>query len=173
MPVAPLIDLALADPARPPIADREAIAKYNPHRFEMALLDGVLWHSDDLLKGTGLWRVKPTEFWTRGHIPGEPLMPGVLMIEAGAQLASYMYYKKAALVTGAHPDWFAGFARIEDVSFRGRVVPGDDFLLLCDVHKFGLKRFAARLQGVVRGDVCFEAEVVGLAFPKLGAVERT
>lgn len=149
-----------------PVADREGIARYNPHRFQMALLDSVLWHSDDLLKGVGLWRVRPDEFWVPGHIPGDPLMPGVLMVEAGAQLASYMYYKKAQV------DWFAGFARIEECSFRGRVVPGDDFLLLCDVTKFGLKRFHANLQGVVRGEVAYDAQIVGLAFPKMGTVER-
>lgn len=166
MPIAPFLDLSGIDPSMPPVADREGIARYNPHRFQMALLDSVLWHSDDLLKGVGLWRVKKDEFWVSGHIPGDPLMPGVLMVEAGAQLASYMYYKKAQV------DWFAGFARIEECSFRGRVVPGDDFLLLCDVTKFGLKRFNANLQGVVRGEVAFDAAIVGLAFPKMGTVER-
>lgn len=166
MPTAPFLDLSRIDPSKPPVADREAIARYNPHRFQMALLDSVLWHSEDLLKGVGLWRVRNDEFWVAGHIPGDPLMPGVLMVEAGAQLASYMYYKKAQV------DWFAGFARIDDCSFRGRVVPGDDFLLLCDVTKFGLKRFHTNLQGVVRGDVAFEARIVGLAFPKMGSLSR-
>lgn len=166
MPSEPLLDLSAID-LNHPVEAREGIARYNPHRGQMALLDAVVWHSDDLLKGVGLWRVRSEEFWVPGHIPGDPLMPGVLMVEAGAQLASYMYYKKAQV------DWFAGFARIEDCSFRGRVVPGDDFYLLCDVTKFGLKRFNANVQGIARGQIAFDASITGLAFPKMGTVART
>lgn len=165
MPVEPIIDISGVDFGGS-VESREGIARYNPHRGQMALIDSIVWHSDDLLKGVGLWRVRADEFWVPGHIPGDPLMPGVLMIEAGAQLASYMYYKKAKV------NWFAGFARIEDVSFRGRVVPGDDFFLLCNVTKFGLKRFEADVQGMVRGEITFGASITGLAFPKMGEVSR-
>lgn len=165
MPAEPIIDISGVDLTRS-VESREGIARYNPHRGQMALIDSIVWHSDDLLKGVGLWRVRADEFWVAGHIPGDPLMPGVLMIEAGAQLASYMYYKKSGVT------WFAGFARIEDVSFRGRVVPGDEFYLLCNVTKFGLRRFEADVQGMVRGEITFGASITGLAFPKMGEVTR-
>ena len=69
--------------------DSQAIEKVNPHRYEMRQLDGIIWHSPDQAAVLGYKDVTEDEFWVRGHIPGRPIMPGVLMVEAAAQLASF------------------------------------------------------------------------------------
>jgi len=60
------------------------IERINPHRYEMRQLDGVIWHDPETAAVVGFKDVTPDEFWVRGHIPGRPLMPGVIMIEAAA-----------------------------------------------------------------------------------------
>jgi len=69
--------------------DKEAILKHNPQDFEMQQLDGVLWYDKEKFLILGYKDITENEFWTRGHIPGRPIMPGVIMIEASAQLSSF------------------------------------------------------------------------------------
>lgn len=165
MPAELIIDLGSLD-LNAAVDDRAGVGRYNPHRGAMALLDAVVWHDATIDHAVGVWHVRDDEFWVPGHIPGDPLLPGVLMVEAGAQLASYMYYKRSNV------DYFAGFARIEECVFRERVVPGDTFYLLAKCLKYGLKRFVSLTQGVVGDRIIYEATITGLAFPKMGAVER-
>ena len=93
-------------------------------------------------------------------------MPGVLLVEAGAQLAAWLYYQ----VTPRR--WFAGFTRIEDTSFHIQVVPGDTLILLCECRKRSEKRFICDIQGLVDGQVAFKSLITGMAFPKVGEVPR-
>ena len=60
------------------VADREQIAQWIPHRHEMALLDTIVWHSDDFAEGVARWSVRDDEFWVRGHFPEKAMLPGVL-----------------------------------------------------------------------------------------------
>jgi 3-hydroxyacyl-[acyl-carrier-protein] dehydratase len=132
----------------------------------MALLDAVVWLNPDLSQGIAVHHVRHDEFWVAGHIPGRPLMPGVLMIEAGAQLASLMFFKRTSI------EAFAGFTRIEETVFRGQVVPGDDLFILCREVKFSPKRFITDIQGVVAGQVVFDSRITGLMFPNLGRIVK-
>ncbi len=157
----PLFDLSKIDLARIAMK-REEMERYIPHRGAMFLLDGIVWHDAAMSAGLAVKHVRDDEFWVPGHIPGRPLLPGVLMIECGAQLASYLYYKRSGV------DSFAGFTRIEDVEFRGQVVPGDTFYVLCKEVKFSIKRFITEIQGMVNGQVVFQARIHGMAFPGLG-----
>lgn len=163
MPTEPIIDLSRLDLGRR-VMSRAQIEQFNPHRGLMAMLDGVVWLNDTLSEGVAVKEVRADEFWTAGHIPGRPLLPGVLMLEAAAQLASLMYYKRSDVLC------FAGFTRIEDVAFRGQVVPGDTLYLLCKEVKYTPKRFVTRIQGVVRNEVVFEGQITGMVFPNLGNV---
>jgi len=161
MPVTePFIDLATLK-VTTPLMRRADIEQVIPHRGVMLMLDEVLWMDSTCDLGVAVKRIRDDEFWVSGHIPGFPLMPGVLMIEAGAQLASLMYYKRSAA------RWFAGFTRIENTVFRGMVVPGDDFYLLCRCVKYNIKRFISEVQGVVNGQVVFESLITGMAFPSV------
>ncbi len=157
----PLFDLSKIDLKRIAVR-REEMERYIPHRGAMFLLDGIVWHNSVMSEGVAVKHVRDDEFWVPGHIPGRPLMPGVLMIECGAQLASYLYYKRSGV------NWFAGFTRIEDVEFRGQVVPGDTFYVLCKEVKFNIKRFITEVQGMVNGQVIFQARIHGMAFPGVG-----
>lgn len=137
---------------------REQIEQYLPHRDVMLQLDGVVWHADDFTHAVAVKHVRPDEFWTKGHIPGRPILPGVLMVEAGAQLASIMYYVRVKT------DKFAGFTRIENTAFRGMVVPGDTLYLVSREVKFSPRRFVADLQGVVDDKIVFESRITGMLF---------
>ena len=57
------------------VVDKEAIGKINPHRHELALLDGILLMSHDL--AVGFKDIQEDAFWVRGHFPDKPIMPGV------------------------------------------------------------------------------------------------
>lgn len=135
--------------------DQEEIRQLNPQRGAMEHLNAIV-HTD-AAKGQiiGYKDVRADEFWVEGHIPGRPLLPGVIMIEAGAQLASF-YTKKILQWQG-----FIGFGGVDGCKFRLPVTPG------CRLHLLGLKtwerhrRVCCEIQGLVNGQLVFEAEIVG------------
>ena len=127
-----------------------------PHRGDMRHIDGVVWMDDDLTGAIGVKHVREDEFWVPGHIPGRPIMPGVLMIEASAQLASIVMKHR-------FPDiGFIGFSGVDEVKFRGQVVPGDDLYIMAREVKFKPRRFICETQGVVDGKLVFQAKVSGI-----------
>src|SRR5205809_4833853 len=107
------------------VADREAIRKVNPQRFEMEQLTAIVLVDREQRMVAGYKDVRDDEFWVRGHMPDFPLLPGVLMCEAAAQLAAY-YTHKNGLLQGD----FIGFGGMENVRFRGMVRPGDRLVLV-------------------------------------------
>jgi 3-hydroxymyristoyl/3-hydroxydecanoyl-(acyl carrier protein) dehydratase len=136
---------------------RDDIARLIPHRGEMALLDWVVWTSQDHRQGVALKHVGKNEFWVPGHFPSKAMFPGVLMIEAGAQLACYLYNSRIP----GHP--IVAFLRIEDAAFRSMVQPGDDLYLLCSEVKFGRRRFISDIQGMVGDRIAFDARISGMS----------
>jgi 3-hydroxyacyl-[acyl-carrier-protein] dehydratase len=155
--VEPFIDLASID-LNGVMMDQAAMQKLLPHRDVMFMLDSIVWHADDFTLAVAAKKIRDDEFWCKGHIPGRPILPGVLMVESGAQLASIMYYARVKT------DKFAGFTRIEDTAFRGMVVPGDILYLVTREVKFSLRRFVADVQGVVDDKIVFESRVTGMLF---------
>jgi 3-hydroxyacyl-[acyl-carrier-protein] dehydratase len=154
--VKPLLDLAAMD-LSPRDRGRDAISKINPHRGDMALLDWIVWTSQDFKQGVALKHVRDTEFWVPGHFPDRPLFPGVLMVEAGAQLACFLYNSRV-------PDpKVVAFLRIEQCSFRSMVQPGDELYLLCSEVKFGRRRFVSNIQGIVGDRIAFDAQISGMS----------
>ena len=127
-----------------------------PQTGHMRHCDGVLWHNPEFTAGVGVKIVRPDEFWVEGHIPGRPLLPGVLMIEAAAQMASFLN-TKSGRVKG-----FLGFTRADEISFRGQVVPGDRLLLLANLLEFNRRRFVSHCQGVVNGKLVFDGKITGM-----------
>ena len=77
------------------LADQDAIRRCNPQRFEMEQLDAIVHLDTEASIIVGYKDVRHDEFWVRGHMPGYPLMPGVLMCEAAAQLVQLFHHHPA------------------------------------------------------------------------------
>ncbi len=137
-------------------ANREQMFELIPHRHEMALLDRIVWASESSLNGVGAMKIRGDEFWVRGHFPGKPMLPGVLMVEAGAQLSCYLFNRLQE-----NPQ-VAAFLRIESAAFRRSVTVGEELILLCDVVKSSPRRFVSEIQGIVDGQICFETRISGM-----------
>jgi len=88
MPPQYLFDLSTIDLNRI-LYDQEAIRKINPQRGQMEHLNAVVHMDVPNAQIVGYKDVRDDEFWVDGHIPGRPLLPGVIMIEAAAQLAAF------------------------------------------------------------------------------------
>jgi 3-hydroxyacyl-[acyl-carrier-protein] dehydratase len=121
----------------------------------MEHLNGINWL--DAASGliVGHKNVRPDEFWVAGHIPGRPLLPGVIMIEAAAQLSSY--YVKAVLKW----EGFIGFGGVEDCKFRQQVLPGCRMYLLAKELNTRHRRITSAVQGLVNGQLVFETKIIG------------
>ena len=141
--------------------DSSHIETYNPHRGAMRLLDAIVWEDieNEVTHAIGFKDVRDDEFWVPGHIPGRPIFPGVLMIEAAAQFASYVTMRKYEKQMKID---FIGFAGVDDVKFRGQVVPGDRLYLLIDGFNMKPRRAICKAQGVVNGNLVFEATITGM-----------
>ena len=152
MPPALLFDLSAID-LDAVAFDQEAIRRVNPQRGEMEQLDAVIWQHEGSILGRK--DVREDEFWVPGHIPGRPLLPGVVMLEAAAQLSSFH--------TATYVGWegFIGFGGLEDVKFRASVTPGQRLLILCELLDHRHRRIRAKTQGVVEGQIAFEATIIG------------
>jgi len=156
MPPPLLFDLSQIDLRGTPIFDKGAISKVNPQRLEMQQLDGILWYDKERFLILGYKDVTADEFWVRGHIPERPLMPGVIMVEAAAQLSSF-FVKQVYGLGG-----FIGFAGIDSAKFRAPVEPGQRLYLLGHLTKFKRRKYTCNAQGVVGDTMVFEAVVSGL-----------
>jgi 3-hydroxyacyl-[acyl-carrier-protein] dehydratase len=155
MPPSLFVDLASLDLDRV-VAGPEEIRKRNPHRHEMELCNGVVHYDPEAGIIVGYTDTHEDDFWVRGHIPGRPLLPGVLMVEAAAQLCSY-YYKDQ------HPEVpFFGFAGIQDVRFRLTVEPGQRLWLIGKKGEFKRRRASFLTQGALDGKLAFEATIIGM-----------
>jgi len=155
MPPELLIDVSSIDTSKV-LADREAIYRLLPHRFEFAQLDGVYMSDAKAGAIAGYRDIRPDEFWVRGHIPGRPLFPGVLMIETAAQLVSYHIMKHV-------PDrGFLGFGGVEGVKFRGAVVPGQRLIMVGKMVESRRRRHIGATQGFVDGKMVYEGTIIGI-----------
>ena len=140
--------------------DVETVERVLPHRGDMRQSDRSVWHNDDHTRGIAARLIKPDEFWVPGHFPGKPMFPGVLQVEAGAQLAAFMF-----LIRQQDP-YLVAFLRIESAAFRSMVVPGDELILIGQEAKFGRRRFSAKLQGIVKDRIAFDATVSGMCMER-------
>lgn len=150
-----LVDLSALD-LNKPVITIEDIRTVIPHRYEMEQLSGIIQFDPEQKIIIGYKDISSDEFWVRGHIPGRPLMPGVLMLEAAAQLCTY-YYKKTT-----NDDRFLGFGGIDKVKFRGKVVPGDKLIIIAKNNELRSRRAVFDTQGVVGGKLVFEAVIIGM-----------
>ncbi len=161
MPVSELIDLSAFDLTRVVIGPDE-IYKRLPHRHEMALLDAIVHYAPQDGIAIGYHDARADEFWTRGHIPGRPLMPGVLMVESAGQLCGY-YYDREMRADGKR---FFGFVGLEDVRFRGTVLPGQRLWLVAKMMKMRSNSGVFATQGFVDGRPVYDGIIKGMVIPE-------
>jgi len=160
MPTSPLLDLATFDLTAEAF-DKAAIRCHNPHRFEFELVDSIVHFDDDTLEAVGYHDLAEDAFWIRGHIPGTPIFPGALMVEAGAQLSAFCFRRRM----GSDDTRFFGFGGIDKVKFRGMAKPGDRMWLICVPVSVSRRRSVFKVQGVVNDKIVFDGEITGVSMP--------
>ncbi|MGY6531009.1 MAG: 3-hydroxyacyl-ACP dehydratase FabZ [Cyanobacterium sp.] len=133
----------------------EEIQELLPHRYPFALVDRIIDYVPGE-KAVGLKNVTINEPYFPGHIPGKPLMPGVLQIEAMAQVGGVIL----TLLPGMKGKFFA-FGGIDKVRFRRPVVPGDQLIMTVELLSFKRNRIAKMQgQGLVDGQLAVQAEML-------------
>lgn len=156
------IDVSAFDLSNP-VATIDDIRAVNPHRFEFEMLTAVV-HIDPVRHViVGYKDLGPDEFWARGHMPGFPLMPGVLMVEAAAQLCCYYTVTQHVNSAGI----LMGLGGVDDTKFLRPVRPGDRLVLVGTGIKVHRRMTRFHTVGYVRNEKVFETTVVGVPIGKL------
>lgn len=121
------IQAPIYNPNEEPIMDINRIRELLPHRYPMQLVDKVIYLGATSI--VGVKNITSNEPFFQGHFPQEPVMPGVLQVEAMAQCGGLL-----VLNTVDEPErWSTYFMKIDDVKFRQKVVPGDTLLFKVDL----------------------------------------
>lgn len=159
MPPVTIIDPSMLDLSNV-IADSKAIEAVNPHRHGMRMLDAIVLVDLEQQVIAGYKDCRDNEFWVPGHMPGFPLFPGVLMVEAAAQLVCY--FTKA--YTNFAGD-LLGLGGIEEARFRAPVRPGDRLVLIGKGIKVDRRKTEFHVQGYVDSTMVFNLTVFGIPIP--------
>jgi len=145
-----------ATAAGAPVLTTEQIQGLLPHRYPFALVDRVIEHEPGK-RAVAIKNVTFNEPQFQGHFPGRPLMPGVLIVEAMAQVGGLIVTQMPDLPKGLFV-----FAGIDGVRFRRPVVPGDQLVISCELlslkrQRFGKVKAEARVDGelVCAGELMF------------------
>jgi len=157
MPPKPFVDVSELDLSNV-IADQESIYSLLPHRHEFMRLDGIVMFDRGNNLVAGYHDADANDFWVRGHIPGNPIFPGVLMIETAAQLVSYASLNLQKETRSG----FMGFSAVDDVKFRGTVKPGDRLVMIGKMLENRPRRCKGATQGFVDGKMVFEGVITGM-----------
>ncbi|HET9795819.1 MAG TPA: 3-hydroxyacyl-ACP dehydratase FabZ [Thermoanaerobaculia bacterium] len=140
------------------------ILRIIPHRYPFILVDRIL-EMEPGKRAVGLKNVSINEEFFQGHFPGNPVMPGVLVVEAMAQTA-------AVCLLGSVPDrgnkipYFTG---IDACKFRRPVIPGDQLRLELEIVSAKLRLCKARGRALVDGKLCAEAVILSSIVEAPGA----
>lgn len=140
-----------------PILDSVEIQKILPHRYPFLMVDKII-ELEPRVRIVGIKQVTANEEFFTGHFPGAPVMPGVLQIEALAQVGAILALREF----GPDDRKIPFFSGIDHGRFRRQVVPGDTLRLEVTALRIGSK--VLKMHGVasVEGQVCAEAEILSM-----------
>lgn len=155
------VDLSKYDLSRV-ILNRDEVYKRDlPHTHEFQLVDGILALDPANKIVIGFHDARMDEFWVKGHFPGNPVMPGVLLVETAAQTAIVAYKEVVPEVRGK----LVGFGGVDNTRFRGIVRPGDRVIIACNLSQSTIRGCKARCWGTVKGQPAFECDIFGVPVP--------
>ncbi|MER6173272.1 3-hydroxyacyl-ACP dehydratase FabZ [Streptosporangium sp. NPDC001681] len=140
--------------------NNDQIRELIPHRWPMLLLDRVD-KVEPGVKGTAIKNVAGTEIWFQGHFPDEAILPGVVVIEAMAQLAGVVF----SLTGTSKISYLAG---VRSMRFRRRIVPGDQLVLTAERSAGGRGFGEYRVSARVDGNIAAEG-IITIADPAAGS----
>lgn len=127
------------DPNIEPVMDTEAIKKLLPHRYPFLMVDKVIEIGENHI--VGVKNITVNEEFFQGHFPGNPIFPGVLQMEALAQVGGLLALNMVD--DGQGSQWDTYFLKMDNVKFKSKVVPGDTLILkmeLMDPMRRGIVR---------------------------------
>ena len=153
-------DVPVYDPAVTPVFNLEQIEKLLPHRYPFLFVDKVIELTDKVI--VGVKNVTFNEWFFPGHFPGNPVMPGVLQIEALAQTGGILCIN--AMPEGTYDTYFL---KIDNCKFKQMVKPGDTMLLKMELTA-PIRRGICEMRGTVyvNGKVATEADLVAQVVKK-------
>ena len=147
------IVLERAAPQKAPVLDVRAIRKVLPHRYPFLLVDRLIELVDDR-RAVGIKNVTINEEFFQGHWPEQPIMPGVLQLEALAQTGGLMFARRCM-----EDRKLAVLLSMDNVKFRRTVVPGDQLLLELEASRVRPRTAIVHGRALVAGDVACEADI--------------
>ncbi len=160
MASAPVLDLSSL-PLDKVLVDSAGLDKYLQQVGRFRMLDGILHVDLEERVVVGYKDLDLDDWWTADHVPGRPMFPGALQIEAAAQLSTYDYLKHRVDPAEVGKR-FVGFGGVDKVRFRGQVPPGVRLILCTKLLKASKRMFRYLSQGFVEGEMVFEGEVLGV-----------
>ncbi len=143
-----------------PILTTKQIQGLLPHRWPFLLVDRVIEYDQEAKRIVGIKSVTNTEWFFQGHFPGQPIMPGVLQVEALAQTMGLFVAQQPGF-----GDRMGLFASIEECRFKRIVTPGDQLRLEVTMERLGSKFGRGKGVATVDGEVACEALIAFIIAP--------